>query len=174
MTGAPAPAPAPAGSTPGAATEGALPESGRQARFAAGVALAEKASEVVVLDLRGLAGFTDFFVIATADSERRRRTVAEAVERGIREEFGRKPTHLEGYPSAGWLLADYVDFVVHIFAGETRDLYQLERLWGDAERWVPERPPADALPAAPTAGGERPAAGDEPPAAGDGSPTAGA
>ena len=123
------------------------------------MALAELASEVVVLDLRGLAGFTDFFVIATADSERRRRTVAEAVERRVREEFGRKPTHLEGFPSAGWLLADYVDFVVHIFAGETRDLYRLERLWGDAERWVPERPPADPVPrAAPAGGGETPAA----------------
>ena len=152
----------PAAAEPAAAepaADASLPESGRQARFAAGVALAELASEVVVLDLRGLAGFTDFFVIATADSERRRRTVAEAVERRVREEFGRKPTHLEGFPSAGWLLADYVDFVVHIFAGETRDLYQLERLWGDAERWVPERPPADPVPrAAPAGGGETPAA----------------
>lgn len=152
----------PAAAEPAAAepaADASLPESGRQARFAAGVALAELASEVVVLDLRGLAGFTDFFVIATADSERRRRTVAEAVERRVREEFGRKPTHLEGFPSAGWLLADYVDFVVHIFAGETRDLYRLERLWGDAERWVPERPPADPVPrAAPAGGGETPAA----------------
>lgn len=145
MTGAPTPPdPAPAER----AADAPLPESGRQARFAAGVALAEMASEVVVLDLRGLAGFTDFFVIATADSERRRRTVAEAVERRVREEFGRKPMHLEGFPSAGWLLADYVDFVVHIFAGETRGLYQLERLWGDAERWVPEHPPADTVPRA--------------------------
>lgn len=156
MSGSATP-PDPAAAEP--AADASLPESGRQARFAAGVALAELASEVVVLDLRGLAGFTDFFVIATADSERRRRTVAEAVERRVREEFGRKPTHLEGFPSAGWLLADYVDFVVHIFAGETRDLYQLERLWGDAERWVPERPPADPVPrAAPAGGGETPAA----------------
>lgn len=146
--------------SPEPAADASLPESGRQARFAAGVALAEMASEVVVLDLRGLAGFTDFFVIATADSERRRRTVVEAVERRVREEFGRKPTHLEGFPSAGWLLADYVDFVVHIFAGETRDLYRLERLWGDAERWIPERPPADSAPGATSPGGRgTPAAG---------------
>lgn len=168
MSGAPTPSD-PAPEEAAAAAEAVLPESGRQARFAAGVALAEKASEVVVLNLRGLAGFTDYFVIATADSERRRRTVAEAVERRVREEFGRKPTHLEGFPSAGWLLADYVDFVVHIFAGETRGLYRLERLWGDAERWVPEHPPTDAVPgAAPAAdGGEPPpAAREEPPAAG--------
>lgn len=119
----------------------ALPEAGRQARFAAEVALAERASEVVVLDLRGLAGFTDFFVIAAAASERRRRTIVEAVERRVRERFGRKPTHLEGYPASGWMLADYVDFLVHVFSPESRDLYQIDRLWGDAERWTPEPPP---------------------------------
>ena len=113
------------------------------ARYAAEVALLEKAEDVVVLDLRGLAGFTDFFVIATARSERRRATIVDAVERRMRERFGRKPTHLEGYPAAGWLLGDYVDFVVHVFSPQSRDLYQLERLWGDAGRWFPE-PPAPA------------------------------
>ena len=114
------------------------PAAEAQARFAAEVALSEMADEVVVLDLRGLAGFTDFFVIATAASERRRKTVIEAVEERIRERFDRKPTHLEGYPAADWLLADYVDFVVHIFSPASRELYQLERLWGDADRWSPE------------------------------------
>ena len=117
-----------------------------QARLAAEVALSEKAEDVVVLDLRGLAGFTDFFVIATAGSERRRKTVTDAVERRLLESCGRKPTHLEGYPKAEWLLADYVDFVVHIFSPESRRLYQVERLWGDASRWFPEpaEPPATA------------------------------
>lgn len=113
------------------------------ARFAAEVAQLEKAEDVVVLDLRGLAGFTDFFVIATAASERRRATIVDAVERRVRERVGRKPIHLEGYPAAGWLLADYVDFVVHVFSPESRELYQLEKLWGDAARWVPEPPGAD-------------------------------
>lgn len=111
-----------------------------EARFAAEVALAQRGEEVVVLDLRGLAGFADFFVIATAASERRRRTILDAVESRLRERFRRKPTHFEGYPSAGWLLADYVDFVVHVFSRESRALYQLERLWGDAGRWSPESP----------------------------------
>lgn len=108
------------------------------ARFAAEVALLEKAEDVVVLDLRDLAGFTDFFVIATARSERRRATIVDAVGRRLRERFRRKPAHLEGYPAAGWLLADYVDLVVHVFSPESRELYQLERLWGDANRWLPE------------------------------------
>ena len=116
------------------------------ARFAAEAALLEKAEDVLVLDLRGVAGFTDFFVIATAASERRRKTVLDAVERRLRERFRRKPTHFEGYPAAGWLLADYVDFVVHIFSPESRGLYQLERLWGDADRFAPALPPAQEPP----------------------------
>ena len=117
------------------------------ARFSAEVAQLEKAGDVVVLDLRGLAGFTDFFVIATAGSERRRTTIVDAVGRRLRERAGRKPIHVEGYPAAGWLLADYVDFVVHVFSPESRELYQLERLWGDAGRWHPEPPAADGTPA---------------------------
>ncbi len=117
------------------------------ARFSAEVAQLEKAEDVVVLDLRGLAGFTDFFVIATAASERRRTTIVDAVARRVRERVGRKPIHLEGYPAAGWLLADYVDFVIHVFSPESRELYQLEKLWGDAARWYPEPPRAN--PAAP-------------------------
>ena len=112
------------------------------ARLSAEVAQLEKADDVVVLDLRGLAGFTDFFVIATASSERRRTTIVDAVARRVRERVGRKPIHLEGYPAAGWVLADYVDFVVHVFSPESRELYQLEKLWGDAGRWYPEPPAA--------------------------------
>jgi ribosome-associated protein len=115
------------------------------ARLSAEVAQIEKGEDVVVLDLRGLAGFTDFFVIATASSERRRTTIVDAVERRVRERVGRKPIHLEGYPAAGWLLADYVDFVVHVFSRESRQLYQLEKLWGDAARWYPEPPGAPGV-----------------------------
>ena len=127
------------------------PDAGAEscARFAAEVALLEKAEDAVVLDLRGLAGFTDFFVIASAGSERRRTTILDAVERGLRERFGRKPMHLEGYPAAGWLLGDYADFVVHVFSPESRELYQLERLWGDAGRWRPEPPVPAGDPAGP-------------------------
>lgn len=148
-----------AGETAGKTGGEALPEAGRQARFAAEVALAERADEVAVLDLRGLAGFTDFFVIAGAGSERRRRTIVEAVERRVRERFGRKPTHLEGYPASGWMLADYVDFLVHVFSPESRDLYRIDRLWGDADRWVPPAPPS------PEADADSRAADSDPPAA---------
>ena len=69
------------------------------------------------------------------------------MERDLRTYRQRKPIHTEGYPAAGWLLADYVDFVVHVFSPESRAFYRLERLWGDAARWSPELP----------AGGEAPA-----------------
>lgn len=167
-----------AGETAGKTTGEALPEAGRQARFAAEVALAERADEVAVLDLRGLAGFTDFFVIAGAASERRRRTIVEAVERRVRERFGRKPTHLEGYPASGWMLADYVDFLVHVFSPESRDLYRIDRLWGDADRWVPEAPPpppaSGTPPEEPEPGEPAPPGADRESAAGTGDPGAGA
>ncbi len=125
------------------ADPGALSRAEREARLAAVTALAERAEDVLVLDLRNLAGFTDFFVIATASSERRRQTVVEAIRRRLLEEVRRKPTHIEGSSAGGWLLADYVDFVVHIFSPNHREFYQLERLWGDAPRWAPE--PSSAL-----------------------------
>ncbi len=102
-------------------------------RAAARLAREEKADDVVALDLRGLADFTDFFVIASATSERRRRTVIDRIEAELRERFGRKPLHLEGYPAGGWMLADYVDFVVHVLSPAWRESVQLERLWGDAK-----------------------------------------
>ena len=128
--------PSRAGAVPGKAWD--------QARAAAEIALAKDAEEVVVLDLRDLSGVTDFFVIASAGSERRRRTIMDAVERQLRTRFRRRPTHLEGYPAAGWLLADYVDFVVHIFSPESRKTYRLEQLWGDAARWSPTPPESPA------------------------------
>lgn len=93
----------------------------------------KKAADLVVLDLRGLASFTDFFLICTGNSNRQMKTISDAVE----EELAKlrvKPSHLEGYPHGDWLLMDYVDFVVHIFTPRSRRHYDLERLWGDAGR----------------------------------------
>jgi ribosome-associated protein len=87
----------------------------------------------VVLDLRGLATFTDYFLICAGGSRRQIETIADEIE----EKLGkakRKPSHVEGYPRGDWILMDYVDFVVHIFTPASRAYYDLERLWGDAER----------------------------------------
>jgi ribosome-associated protein len=93
----------------------------------------KKALDIVVLDLRGLASFTDYFLIATGGSHRQLVTVADEIEEKLKE-AKRRPSHVEGYPRGDWILMDYVDFVVHIFTPTSRSYYDLERLWGDAKR----------------------------------------
>jgi ribosome-associated protein len=92
-----------------------------------------KAAELVVLDLRKAAGFTDFFVISSGTSTRQVRAIADAVIDALGKE-GVKPAHVEGYDRSEWILLDYFDFIVHVFAPETRMFYGLERLWGNAEK----------------------------------------
>jgi ribosome-associated protein len=93
----------------------------------------KKAVDLVVLDLRKAAGFTDFFVIASGTNTRQVRAIADAVMESLAAE-GVKPAHVEGYDRSEWILIDYFDFIVHVFAPETRAFYGLERLWGNAER----------------------------------------
>ena len=99
----------------------------------------KKALDLVVLDLRNAAGFTDYFLICSGSNPRQIRAIADAVTDALAVQSGAKP-HLEGYGSE-WVLLDYFDFIVHIFAPDTRLFYDLERLWGNAERiGVDERP----------------------------------
>jgi ribosome-associated protein len=94
-------------------------------------AASKKAEQLVVLDLRKAAGFTDFFVIATGTNARQIRAIAEAVEDALAR-LKIKPSHTEGYDRTEWILLDYFDFVVHVFSAETRAFFGLERLWGSA------------------------------------------
>jgi ribosome-associated protein len=93
----------------------------------------KKASNIVVLDLRKIASFTDYFVICTARASRQVQAIADEVEEQLRKQNSRT-SHIEGYQAAEWVLMDYGDFVVHIFAESAREFYNLERLWRDAER----------------------------------------
>ncbi len=93
----------------------------------------KKAIDLVVLDLRPLASFTDAFVICSGQNVRQVRAIADAVEDALRQEQV-KPAHVEGFQRADWVLLDYFDFVVHVFSTERRGFYALERLWGSAER----------------------------------------
>src|SRR5581483_154616 len=93
----------------------------------------KQAIELVVLDLRKAAGFTDFFVICSGSNPRQIRAIADAVMEALAAD-GTKPAHVEGYDRSEWVLLDYFDFVVHVFAPDTRLFYSLERLWGNAER----------------------------------------
>jgi ribosome-associated protein len=93
----------------------------------------KKAVDLIVLDLRKAAGFTDFFVISSGSNARQVRAIADSVMAALADE-GVKPAHVEGYDQSDWVLLDYFDFIVHVFAPETRLFYGLERLWGNAER----------------------------------------
>jgi len=105
----------------------------RQVELAIRAAEDKKAVEMVVLDLRKAAGFTDYFGICSGTNSRQVRAIADAAIEALSAE-GAKPAHVEGYERSEWILLDYFDFIVHIFAPETRQFYGLERLWGNAER----------------------------------------
>jgi ribosome-associated protein len=92
-----------------------------------------KATGVVVLDLKKAAAFTDYFVICSAGNPRQVQAIADAVEQALKAQKQR-PSLVEGYARAEWILLDYFDFVVHIFSKHARDFYGLDRLWGSATR----------------------------------------
>lgn len=102
------------------------------AAHAVDAALDKKAREVVVMDVRGVSGVADCFVVCTGESDIQIKAIAEAVKERIREAYGERPWHTEGYDNLQWVLLDYVDLVVHVFSEEKRSFYSLERLWGDA------------------------------------------
>jgi len=102
-------------------------------KAAVSAAREKKAADILVLDLRGLASFTDFFLIATGTSHRQIKSIADEVERSLRS-MKRRPSHVESFPRGEWILMDYMDFVVHVFTPTSREYYDLERLWGDAQK----------------------------------------
>ena len=110
-------------------------------RLALHAAGEKKAHDLVVLDLREVASFTDFFVIASGTNVRQVQAVADEVQEQLRKQLRVKPARVEGYNSAEWVLLDYGDFIFHVFEEKSRRFYDLERLWRDAAR-VP-LPPDD-------------------------------
>lgn len=100
-------------------------------RACAQAAVSKKAEDLVGLDLRGLQGVADYFLVCSAASEPQVKAIAEAVEDQLRER-GVKAWHVEGREGRRWVLLDFVDVVVHVFHEKTREYYLLERLWGDA------------------------------------------
>jgi ribosome-associated protein len=92
-----------------------------------------KATDLVVLDLRKAASFTEYFLICTGASTRQVQAISDAIEEALRKS-GKRPLHIEGYSSAEWILLDYGDFIAHVFGPASRRFYDLERLWRDAPR----------------------------------------
>jgi ribosome-associated protein len=99
--------------------------------------LEKKAEEITVLELeKGSGAFTDYFVVCSGTNPRQVQAIADEVELRLKG-AGLRPTHIEGYRQAEWVLLDYVDFVVHIFSAKARKFYDLERLWKSARRMEP-------------------------------------
>lgn len=107
-------------------------------RTAADALADKKGTDIVLLEVGDLLAITEVFVIVTGTSRPHVQTLAEEVERRLKDE-GRRPLREEGRREGEWVLIDYGDFIIHIFQPEAREFYGLERLWGDASRieWEP-------------------------------------
>jgi ribosome-associated protein len=146
-------------------------ESELQISEAIRASLEKKAEEITVLELeKGSGAFTDYFLVCSGTNPRQVQAIADEVELRLKT-AGQRPTHVEGYRQAEWVLLDYVDFVVHIFSEKARKFYDLERLWKSARRMEPAPgvPPvvAGALSdsrRAPIAARQRQQRGNRPPA----------
>jgi len=127
------------GSTKPRSRQGSGEPAGRPARLPKSIAAVieaahdKKATGVVVLDLKKAGAFTDYFVICSASNPRQVQAVADAIEHALKAQKQR-PSLVEGYARAEWVLLDYFDFVVHVFSKHARDFYGLDRLWGSATR----------------------------------------
>ncbi len=94
----------------------------------------KKAFGLVGLDLREVASFTEFFIIASGSNQRQVQAIADEIEEQLKKQLKTKPVRTEGYSTAEWVLMDYGDFIVHIFEQKAREFYDLERLWRDARK----------------------------------------
>ena len=103
-------------------------------KAAASAAMSRRAQDGVILDLRELDCFTDFFAIFSGVSDIQVEGISQAVLEELETNWEQRPWHQEGARKADWILLDYVDFVVHVFLAERRDYYNLERLWAEAGR----------------------------------------
>ncbi len=112
-------------------TTKALLEPAEYARLAVDAASDRLASDIVMLDIRGISDFTDYFIILTGDSSRQLRDLSEEIEKALKA-VGVAIHHREGTPGSGWILLDYGDVIVHMFGPEEREFYDIEGVWSKA------------------------------------------
>jgi ribosome-associated protein len=109
----------------------------RQVAEAIQACLDKKAEELSVLEMEKSSGaFTDYFVLCSGTNPRQVQAIADEVELRLKS-AGLRPSQVEGYKQAEWILVDYLDFVVHVFSEKARKFYDLERLWKTAKRLEP-------------------------------------
>ena len=104
------------------------------ARTAARAASAKGGEDTVIIEVGAILAITDAFVITSGRNTRQVKTIAEEVEAQLKAEGGISPLRVEGLSDSQWVLLDYGDLVIHVFLDETREFYDLERLWSDAPR----------------------------------------
>lgn len=121
------------------------PTSAERAVVAARAAAAKLGTGTVILDVGDVLSIVEYFVVTSAPNTRQVRTIAEEVEEVVRRVGGEGPIRTEGLGDSTWVLLDYGDIVVHVFLEETREFYDLERLWSDVGRleWEDDAVPVD-------------------------------
>jgi ribosome-associated protein len=107
-------------------------ESGELIAEIARYAADKKAVDVVELDLRGVLGYTDYFLVCSGNTARQAKGIQDGILEGLKREHATMPRLVEGTAEGGWILIDFIDVVVHIFTPQARAFYRLEQLWGEA------------------------------------------
>src|ERR1700733_5468135 len=92
----------------------------------------KKALDPIILDLRKISSIADYLVICSAQSEPQLKAIANGVEKSLKDDFGRYPHAVDGFPTSQWIVIDYGDVMFHIFHEQKRAVYALEELWSDA------------------------------------------
>lgn len=113
----------------------ATPRLTKTLKAAVAAAQDRQAHDLVLLDLRKVGGFTDYFLICTGQNSKQIGAIADAIEAAVKDSVGERPALIEGRQRAEWVLLDYFTFVVHVFSKDARAFYDLERLWGNAKRY---------------------------------------
>ena len=116
----------------GARLTALAPDASRRATIAAQAAADKKGTEIVVIDVGEIISITEMFVLVSATNPRQVKTIAEEVEVALKASGSAGPRSVEGLDDATWVLMDFGDVIVHVFQAETRDYYDLDRLWADA------------------------------------------
>jgi len=111
----------------------AKPRLPREVTLAVEAAASKKASDIVALDLTKAGAFTDYFLICSGQNARQVKAIVDAIEESLGK-TGVKPALVEGYDRSEWVLMDFFTFIVHVFTPDSRTFYDLERLWGSADR----------------------------------------
>jgi ribosome-associated protein len=99
----------------------------------------KKALDPIILDIQTVSGIADYLVICSAQSEPQIKAIANGVEKSLKDDFGRAPLAVDGFPASQWVVIDYGDVMFHIFHDQKRNVYALEDLWSDAPQ-VPVLP----------------------------------